>query len=347
MGRWTRSLSAELLAVVTFAAWAGTAGASPMYNIVDLGTLPGTTQSIATGINASGQVVGVSYSSSDGTYTPNTALQYLNISYDAGAKSFLYSGGQTTQISPTGGPVNAINNDGQVVGGNDSSLNNAGQYVGGAPNRLVVGGTPTILSGFVPLVINDQTLLGGATYSPSGGYTHAALYQEGHVTDLSNSLMLKGAGDVVLALNNAGNAIIAEGLMGGANPVHYMLYSAATGHATDLTTLAGGSGLAALALNNKDQIVGTGFLYSDGQFTSLQSLLPSTSHWSNLNATGINDSGQIVGQGLIDGQEHAFLMSPQSVPEPTTLTVLALGFGAASARCYWSHAGARATELRS
>ena len=108
-----------------------------MYNIVDLGTLPGTTRSIATGINASGQVTGVSYSSSDGTWTNWGALSPLNVSYDAGAKSFLYSGGQMTQINPVNGPANAINDAGQVVGGNYSSINFTGQYVGSAGSALV------------------------------------------------------------------------------------------------------------------------------------------------------------------------------------------------------------------
>jgi PEP-CTERM motif len=45
-------------------------------------------------------------------------------------------------------------------------------------------------------------------------------------------------------------------------------------------------------------------------------------------ATGINDAVQIVGQGLIDGQEQAFLMTPQNVPEPGTLTIFGLGLAA-------------------
>jgi len=320
-----------MLGLAFLSAWIARAEASPTYSIIDLGTLPGTTQSIATGINASGQVVGVSYSGS-GSFTSDAALQYLGISYDAGAKSFLYSGGRMSGINPTDGPANAINDAGQIVGGSYPSINNVGQYVGVSPDRLISGGSATTLNYFLPTSINDLGVVGGVSYPASGGYSHAALYQNGQVTDLSNTLGLKGIGDTVLAINKAGDVLIAEGLMGGANPVHYLLYVPSAGPPTDLTKLPGGSGLAALALNNKDQVVGTGFLYSDGQFTSLQSLLPSTSHWSNLNATGINDAGQIVGQGLIDGQEHAFLMTPQNVPEPTTLTVFTLGLATFVAR---------------
>jgi hypothetical protein len=38
------------------------------------------------------------------------------------------------------------------------------------------------------------------------------------------------------------------------------------------------------------------------------------------------DAGQIVGQGIIDGQEHAFLVTPEGiqVPEPSTLLIFGL-----------------------
>ena len=58
--------------------------------------------------------------------------------------------------------------------------------------------------------------------------------------------------------------------------------------------------------------MGNGFLYSNGSIQSLLSLLPTTSDWSNLNATGINDAGQIVGQGTYNGQQVGFLMTPDA-----------------------------------
>ena len=61
------------------------------YTIVDLGTLPGDTQSWANGINNSGQVVG-----------------------ESGGEAFLWQGGVTQDLGP--GAADAINNSGQVVG---------------------------------------------------------------------------------------------------------------------------------------------------------------------------------------------------------------------------------------
>ncbi len=40
-------------------------------------------------------------------------------------------------------------------------------------------------------------------------------------------------------------------------------------------------------------------------------MIPANSGFYLLEAFGINNSGQIVGEGLIKGQKHAFLLLPQ------------------------------------
>ena len=68
-GRVLRWAGAAALAMLTAAAGASPAAkADPIYTITDLGTLPGTTMSVATAINNNGQVVGVSYNASDGVF---------------------------------------------------------------------------------------------------------------------------------------------------------------------------------------------------------------------------------------------------------------------------------------
>jgi probable HAF family extracellular repeat protein len=324
----------------------GVVRADPMYTITGLGTLPGTTQSIATGINASGQITGVSYTSSDGTWKSVGLLSPLNISYDGGAQSFLYSNGQMTQINPVDGPANAINSAGQVVGGHYSSINDSGQYVGSAgsglayvgqyslPPQLVSGGVPQWTTAPIgPNAINNLGQIAGGAVA--GGFVHAAVWQNGQITDLTTEFGLKGAADTAFAISNSGNILIAEGLMGGNNPVHYLLYNPTGYHyqgqtgalLTDLTTLPGGSDKIPLAVNDQGQVVGNGFLYTGGLFLSLQGLLPVplSSQWSNLTATAINDAGQIVGQGLFNGQEQAFVMTPDiSTPEPSTLLIFGM-----------------------
>lgn len=61
--------------------------------------------------------------------------------------------------------------------------------------------------------------------------------------------------------------------------------------------------------------------------TDLNSLLPAGSGWVLGQATAINDLGQIVGFGSINGQTHAFLLNTadSGVPEPTSLALVGLG----------------------
>jgi hypothetical protein len=50
---------------------------------------------------------------------------------------------------------------------------------------------------------------------------------------------------------------------------------------------------------------------------------PTGSGWVLYEAHAINDAGEIVGSGTINGQEHAFLLTP--VPEPSAFVLTSLG----------------------
>lgn len=78
----------------------------------------------------------------------------------------------------------------------------------------------------------------------------------------------------------------------------------------------------ARAINGGGQAVGylnffggspRAFLYSKGTRWFLQDLVPglAAAGWSALaDATGVNDSGLIIGQGIIRNERHAFLLEP-------------------------------------
>ncbi len=318
------------------------AHADGIYSITGLGTLSGQSSSVATSINNSGQVVGISYNSSDGYFTsvfPASANPPRFTQTGSGAESFLYSGGQMTQINPNGGLAMSINDSGQVVGGQYASINNQGQYVGGQSAGILTGNystTSVLLSGgttttlpqtFVPYSINGSGQIAGLVSVNT--VWHPAVYANGQLTDLlskvpgsnyyddSRAIAINAKGDMVITLSPPDNSI------------HSYLYKATTGVVTEINPSAGSSGALAAALNNSDQVVGNGFLYSNGSTEALASLLPSSSGWSNLNATGINDAGQIVGQGTYNGQLEAFEMTPNAIPEPGTLLIWGLiGAGA-------------------
>lgn len=74
-------------------------------------------------------------------------------------------------------------------------------------------------------------------------------------------------------------------------------------------------------INNAGQVVGNQALWQNGAATPLNDLLPADSGWSLTHATDINDHGDIVGVGYLNGQQRGFLLSPP--PRWTLLFYLA------------------------
>lgn len=63
-------------------------------------------------------------------------------------------------------------------------------------------------------------------------------------------------------------------------------------------------------------------IHTDDTIIDLNDLLVNGAGWELIEAADINDVGQIVGQGRINGAEHGFLLTP--VPEPAALGLLTL-----------------------
>jgi len=80
----------------------------------------------------------------------------------------------------------------------------------------------------------------------------------------------------------------------------------------------------AKSINDLGQIVGIGqsgpAIWQDGGKTNLNELICPDSGWSLLSANSINNSGQIVGMGMINGQSHAYLLTPIVGSGPYLLT---------------------------
>ena len=129
----------------------------------------------------------------------------------------------------------------------------------------------------------------------------------------------------------------------GSSDDHAFLYT--NGEMLDLGTLGGAYSQAssALGINDLGRVVGWSaspdwaehaFLYENGRMTDLNDLIDPESGWVLTAADDINNLGQIVGEGVRNGQNRAFLLTP--VPEPSVITFYNLsawddGDGAANA----------------
>jgi probable HAF family extracellular repeat protein len=70
-------------------------------------------------------------------------------------------------------------------------------------------------------------------------------------------------------------------------------------------------------------IGGDAFLWISGQTFDLNSLISPSLGWHLTSAEDIDDLGQIVGYGTLNGTPESFLLTP--VPEPSSIVLLSLG----------------------
>jgi probable HAF family extracellular repeat protein len=285
----------------------------------DLGTLPGDVNSAAADLNDSGQLVGVSYGTTEhavlwqSSTTPPIDLGNL--------------GGSNMEAV-------AINATGQVVGYGTTAAGADHAWLWQSStgmtdlNTLIPPNSGWVLTEAYG-INNNQQIVGQGTIN---GQSHAFLWHigGGAPTDLG---VLKGG------VQSYANAINANGQVAGVSTIklggkmHWdpFLWTA-PGPMTDLGTLEGATGTYAEALNNLSsvQVVGrsgpapasAAVLWQNGTVTDLNTQIPGNSGWKALgNAEGVNDAGWIVGWGdLSSGAQHAFLLTPSAMTTAGVLT---------------------------
>jgi len=264
--------------------------------MTDLGVLGGT-NAFALSINNPGQVVGFAESQD-------------------GVQAFLFDNAGMTRLGTLGGMNSyafGINDHAEIVGYIDTTDGaRAFLYSGGGLTNLgTLGGTNSYAYG-----VNIFAQVAGSSTIHGQTGTHAFLWQNGLLVNL-NSLVPQDFGwelQEARGINDAGQ-IVGSGMIHGQE--HGFLYG--SGGLSDLGVLPGGTNSYALGLNNSNQVVGASttsngvlraFLWQIRTLTDLNSLLPAGSGWELREARGINDSGQIVGWGVSNGREQAFLLSP-------------------------------------
>jgi len=281
----------------------------------DLATLGGRT-SAAFAVNGFGQVVGVSQTA------------------EGDQHAFLWESGSLTDLGTLGGSLSfayGINARGQVCGCAYTILHHALSHAflwqrGGIGSGIMMNLGTLGGNNSTALAINDFGQVAGFAYTAGGDY-HAFLWQRGHMNDLGT---LGGRYSMARGLSakglSVGNSITSAGEQ------HAFLY--AGGRMTDLYPFSSRYS-DALGINEQGQVVGfaelpdgeyRAFLYSGGTTYDLNSIISSGSGWVLQEARAINDAGQIAGVGSINGQRHAFLLTPPAADVTASVIVTRGGF---------------------
>jgi probable HAF family extracellular repeat protein len=244
-------------------------------------------------------------------------------------RAMLYRGGKMARI----GPLNAkpllasaagINNSGEVVGveADQSGTERAFLYSRG---KLAV---PQPLRGFTQceaLAINDMGHIVGFCQRGDRGPQRAFLLKGNQLTLLP---LLSGTANVAEAINNRDQIVGQADVKVGGNVVqHAALWDG--GKMLDLGTEIPDAVSNARGINSLGDVVGGAsrpsstassgtehitFLIHSRKFFRLGGLLPKNSGWELVEANGINDRGEIVGQGRFRGGQYGFLMKPATEP---------------------------------
>jgi len=324
---------------------------------VSFSSIPHVGSSTATGINDVGQVTGSFFNTADRLTHAYRTVDGAAV--DLGTLDYHAAGNVTITALQT--LSNGINSSGQVAG-----------------TASLVDGTSHAFRGSSSGGLSFLTAIGDGQFSQGNGINaggqvvgsfeattgvNHAFYTDtsGNPVDILTHYSTPGFG-----LSTYGTAINAAGAMAGSgdfglNSSHAFLapaFDPAKGPGKvpliDLGVLNGFSSSVALGINATSQVVGklslmgtnsTAFVYDQGAgMIDLRSLLLAAdqAHWTSLTlATAINDNLQITGQGVVDGQLHAFLMtpipgespfaSPATVPAPPALVLSGLGCAIAAA----------------
>lgn len=245
-------------------------------------------------------------------------------------RAFVAQAGSVTVLGGPGSWASAVNNWGQVVGGyHCGSVYHACLWEGSMMRDLgTLAGDATWAYSEAFDVNNQGEVVG---YSDHQGSEGAFLWRNGVMTALN--LPNKGDGNA-FATNDRGQVVGIMRLPDPSSNYHAFLWQ--NGSVRDLGVLPGCMHSGANDVNNRGQVVGSSgqysawrpFLWDGGTMYDLNDLLPAGSGWvldyKWSSSSTINDHGQIVGTGMHNGVQRAFLMSPtvDPVPDQTRLVQL-------------------------
>ncbi len=283
--------------------------------VIDLGTLPGGSQSFAQSINDRGQVAG---NSSNGIADPNSFF-----GWGTQTRAFVWQNGVMQDLGTLGGTDSV-----------ETRMNAQGQISGASYTNNPATGTPTMdpflwekghmrdLGSFggtfgfpADQGLNDHGEVAGASNLPGDQASHPFLWNGKKLIDLGT---LGGASGNANGINDAGDVVGSADLPGGTHDG--FLWKNGTMH--DLTPVNSDPCANAFSVNSRDEAVGNAtdchgnelaaVLWSNGHAIDLNTLVaPSPLHLTS--GEYIDDNGRIVGHGTLpNGDQRVFLLIPNN-----------------------------------
>lgn len=331
---------------------APSAEGAPQYNIVALDVLPGGLDSLAFGLNDVGQVVGASILNRSGNIGQSRPVvwDYSGVPHELWSDQSV--GGSLADIN-NGGEIVGRYGSGSVIPLPTSGVpGGRAFYWSATTGRVDIGLEP--FGNSQAVAINDSGQVAGTSEKPSSSFEvpHAFIWDADNgirelgslggqftfANAMNNLGQVVGYGDLAngnerafiwdeqygmrelptlnggetraIGVNDSGDVLIAESGFGS------YIWNQTRGFTLDP--------IGGFAFNNLDQIVG-GTIGDPSIWDTLNGkhrltdLIPSGTGWRLEIPFAIDDAGEIVGYGVLNGQVRGFLLIP--VPEPNSLSL--------------------------
>jgi len=263
--------------------------------------LPEYPHTFAVDLNASGTAVGIARALYDRRFT----------------RAVLWSAGAVRDLGTLGGKyasAAAINAGGAIVGSAETKDGDVHavrwQLQGNMVTSTDIGTLGTGKYSEAHGINTAGHIVGAGEMTPNGK-RHAFLWDGKAMTDLG--VLPDGEASNARAINDNGSIV---GWSDVNDERHPFLWQ--QGKMTDLGSL-GEEPAVAYGINNHDQIVGWSainsntlhaFLYQNGTMYDLNKSIDTSGGWILTEAYRINDSGRIVGKGMLHGHAHLVLLKP-------------------------------------
>lgn len=278
--------------------------------IQDLHNLPGNDSSIGYYVNDAGTVVGYSANTQSGighafVWTKSTGMVDLGT----------LPGGNGYSLA------DAITSKGIIVGQSFVSNGNvhavAWTLTNGKYQIQDYGTLPGALYTY-PYDINEKLQVAGVAYFDKAGTMYHGFFAS-PTTGYKDLGTLQGGGNSFADFINSSGIIV-----GSATSTQFPNGVAVAWDTTrkihSIGTLPGGDTSFAGGVNDSNQVVGESTISGGashafvwtiaGGMKDLNKLIPQNSGWVLNHASAINNNGQIVGYGTINGENHAYILTP-------------------------------------